>query len=67
MGNIFAPVTMDRIRFNKSFSNIFDRIERKLIDLYEEGQFGGLLGLRIIIEYFHKIGKYDSLIIELYI
>jgi hypothetical protein len=40
---------MGRIRFNKSFSNIFNRIGRRFIGLYEEGQFGALLGLRIKI------------------
>jgi hypothetical protein len=58
---------MGRIHFNKSFSNIFDRIGRRLIGLYEEGQFGALLGLRIkiIVEYFHRIGKKSNLLVIL--
>jgi hypothetical protein len=49
---------MGWIRFNNNFSNIFNRIGR-FIDLYEEGEFGGLLGykIRMIVEYFRKIGK----------
>jgi hypothetical protein len=59
LDSIFASLTKGRIRFNYNFSNIFDEISRKLIGLYEEREFGGLLGfkIRIIVEYFHKIGK----------
>lgn len=71
MGSTFESTTMGRIRFNYSFSNNFDKI-RRLIVVYEEGQFVDLLDFRIriivlflIIEYFHKVEKYDSFIIEL--
>ena len=50
---------MDKISFSSSFSNIIDSIGRRLIGLYEKGEFDGMLGfrMRMIIEYFHEIGK----------
>jgi hypothetical protein len=50
---------MGRIRFNNNFSIIFDRNGRRLIGLYEEGEFCGLLSfkIRMIVGYFHKVGK----------
>ena len=53
--------------FNNIFSNTFDNIGSKLIGLYDDGQSGGFFGLKIsmTVEYFHVIGKYVSLSIEL--
>lgn len=45
---------MDRIRFSSSFSKCFDRIGRRIIGLFEEGDFGDMLGfrMRMMVEYF---------------
>jgi len=44
-----------------------EKVGRRLIGLYEEGQSGGFFGfsMSIMIEYFHNIGKYDKRSIEL--
>jgi len=57
---------MRKIRFRKCFLQIIENGIR-LIDRYEEATSGGLLSLkmRIIVESFHIMGKYDNLRIEL--
>lgn len=59
LGRIFALLAMGRIRFRSSFSNIFDRIRRRLFGLCEEGVLGGLSCFRLwmMVEYFHKKWK----------
>jgi len=46
----------------RSFSNSLERVGKRLIGLHEEGQSGGFFGfgMRIMIEYFHNIVKYDK-------
>jgi len=53
--------------FRKCFLQIFENRSSRLIGRYEEANFGGFLGLRIriIVECFHIMGKYDNLRIEL--
>jgi len=48
-------------------SNIFENKGRRLMGLYDSGESGGLLGLGImmIMENFHRVGKYDNLSMEL--
>lgn len=40
---VFTSLTMGKMRLTNSFSNIFDKIRRKLISQYEEGQLSKLL------------------------
>ena len=56
-----------RIRFSISFSRILAKNGSKLIGRKEVIESGGLLGLgtRMMVENFHRMGKYDSLIMEL--
>jgi len=58
-----------RIRFNINFSRILAKKGSKLIGRKEVIESGGLLGLgtRMMVENFHCMGKYDSLIMELII
>lgn len=51
------------MRLRISLSKIFDKKCKRLIGLNEVGVSSGLSGLatRIILENFHKIGKYESL------
>jgi hypothetical protein len=52
-----------RILINGIFSNILEKVGRRLIGLYEAGFWNGLLGLRINMttEYFQVLGKYNSM------
>ena len=52
-----------RSLFKRIFSNILEKVRRRLIGLYEAGSCGGLfgLGIKITTEYFKVLGKYDSL------
>lgn len=52
------------IRLSINFSKILENSGRRLIGLYESGGFPGLR-IIMIIENFHTVGKYVSLIIEL--
>ena len=60
-------VIYGRIRFNISFSRILAKKGSRLIGRKEVIESGGLLGLgtRMMVENFHSMGKYDSLIMEL--
>jgi hypothetical protein len=51
------------MRFRISLSKMFDKKGKRLIGLNEVAVSSGLSGLakKIILEYFHKIGKYESL------
>jgi len=54
--------------FKRILSNILQKVERRLIDLYEVGSCGCLLGLKIKIntECFQALEMYDSLNRTLY-
>lgn len=58
-----------KIRFKRSFSNIFEKKGRRLMGLYEFGESGGFPGLGniMITENFQRSGKCESLSIALYI
>jgi len=60
-------ISNGRRRFRRSFFNSLERVGKRLIGLYEEGQSSGFFGLSItkIKKCFYKIGKYDKWIIAL--
>ena len=60
-GIIFLEEARGRSLFKRIFSNILEKVGRRLIDLYEAGSCGVLLGIKITTEYFQVLGKYDSL------
>lgn len=56
-----------RSLFSNNFPNNYDNIGNILKGLYYERHSGGFFGLRTImtVEYFHSIGKYGNLSVEL--
>lgn len=66
-GSILLSLKMGSRRF-KSFSNSLEKLCKRLIDFYEEGQSGDLFGFSItmIMEYFHNMGSTISSIVNVH-